>query len=160
MKYRKLHKEELEEVEAEFVKFLAANSITGADWIVLKKSDPKKVEGLIEIFSDIFWEKALTNIKCVEQRTVKRLRMIKFDDDEANLIELRIPEEASLNLLDPEHVQKLSDGTLDIASFSPELFTGKRKFDHSRNEELFNFIEQGARPVKLDMYDYFQKMIK
>ncbi len=160
MKYRKLHTEELKEVEGEFVKFLAANSITGDDWVKLKKSDPKKVDGLIEIFSDIFWEKALSNIKCVEQRSTKRLRMIKFEEEEASLIELRIPEDATLNLLDPEHVQKLSDGTLDIANFSPELYTGKRKFEHPRNKELFNFIEQGARPAKLDMYNYFQKMIK
>lgn len=160
MKYRTLLKEELEEVQDEFIKFLAANSIASDDWENLKKTDQKKVSGLIDIFSDIFWEKALTNIQCVEQRSPKRLRMIKFDEKQAELIELRIPETEQLNLMDPEHVQQLSDGTKDIAQFNPELFTGTREFEHSRNLELFNFIEQGARPTKLDMFNHFKQFIK
>ena len=86
--------------------------------------------------------------------------MIKFDDDQAELIELRIPEAEQLNLMDPEHVKQLSDGSKDIAQFNPELFTGTRNFEHSRNLELFNFLEQGARPTKLDMFNHFKQFIK
>jgi len=66
MKYRALHKEELEGVKEEFVKFLAANSVTADDWEKLKKEENDKAEKLIDIFSDIFWDKALTKINVLE----------------------------------------------------------------------------------------------
>ncbi len=58
-KYRSLSQEELKPLEEDFIKFLAANTVAAEDWDKIKKDDPKKAEGLVEIFSDIVWDKAL-----------------------------------------------------------------------------------------------------
>ena len=80
-KYRLLTQEELKPLEEDFVKFLSANTVAADDWDKIKKEDPKKAEGLIEIFSDIVWEKALEKIKCLEARTEKDMKVFSFPDD-------------------------------------------------------------------------------
>ena len=47
MKYRRLSNAELQELEKDFVKFLATNHITATDWVKLKENNPIKVEKLI-----------------------------------------------------------------------------------------------------------------
>ena len=69
MKYRRLTNDELTELEKEFVRFLASNHITALDWEKLKGHDPKRVESLIEVFSDIVFEKILQGIEYLEFKT-------------------------------------------------------------------------------------------
>ncbi len=52
----------LEDLKDIFVNFLAANSITFEDWKKIKKNDKERVEELIENFSDVVFEKSLSNI--------------------------------------------------------------------------------------------------
>lgn len=160
MKYRKLLRDELESVRDEFVQFLAANSITADEWDSLKTTHNDKAEKLIEMFSDIFWEKSLINIQCVEMRETARLRVVKFDENEAHLIELRINENAGIDLTKPEDLSRLASGQADIATAEPQMYRGKRAYTHERNEELFNFIEQGAAPCKTVVWEGLNRMIK
>ena len=57
MKYRVLSTKELEPLKDDFIKFLSANTITGEDWAKIKSSKPNQALKLIEVFSDIVWEK-------------------------------------------------------------------------------------------------------
>ena len=57
MKYRLLDKEELVEMEAEFIRFLATRSIPGPDWEKMKTAQPQRVNDLLEEFSDLVFEK-------------------------------------------------------------------------------------------------------
>ena len=58
MKYRCLSREELEDVREDFVKFLASNSITKDDWSRTKQDQPEAAQKMLELFSDIFWERS------------------------------------------------------------------------------------------------------
>ncbi|MCH2199607.1 MAG: DUF6495 family protein [Flavobacteriales bacterium] len=160
MRYRKLHLEELEELRSEFVQFLAANSIPADEWEELKKKDKEKAETLIEMFSDIFWEKALGNIQCVELREPKRLRVVRFEEEEAKLIEMRIPNGSSLDFTNGADITALSQGKIDLAAENLEMYTGQRAYSGKRNEELFGFIVQGAQPCKLVVWETLRRMIK
>lgn len=160
MKYRKLQLEELEGVRDEFIQFLAANSITAEEWESLKTTDNTKADKLIEMFSDIFWDKSLSNIQCVEMREPSRLRVIKFETGEALLIELRINDHSGIDLTKPEDLSKLASGQTDIAKAEPQMFRGKRPYEHERNAELFNFIEQGAAPCKTVVWEGLNRMIR
>ncbi len=160
MKYRKLLREELDGVRDEFVQFLAANSITADEWDSLKTTDNEKAEKLIEMFSDIFWEKSLSNIRCVEMREPCCLRVVKFEDSQALLIELRIQEDAGIDLTRPEDLSRLASGQADIAQAEPQMYRGMRTYEHERNAELFNFIEQGAAPCKTVVWEGLNRMIK
>ena len=158
MKYRRLHLEELEELKDEFIQFLAANSIPADEWKELKKTSPEKVNGLIEMFSDIFWDKALSKIECVEMREPKRVRVVRFDKEKASLIEVRLGASSTLDLTKGEAIQSLASGKIDPNTESPEMYTGERKYSSERNLELFSFIEQGAKPCKLVVWEAFKRM--
>ena len=59
MKYRVLNTKELEPLKDDFIKFLSANTITGEDWAKIKSTKPSQAHKLIELFSDIVWEKSI-----------------------------------------------------------------------------------------------------
>ncbi len=51
MKYKRLTKEQLEELHEEFINFLATQSITAEEWATLKKEKPEVAE---EELDDMF----------------------------------------------------------------------------------------------------------
>ena len=152
MKYRRLHTQELEAVKDEFVRFLAANTVEAQDWEKLKLEDLDKALGLIDIFSDIFWEKALEKIKCVEIRKSHILRVINFMEKEIQLVELRLPATSGLDLTHTGDIEGIASGSTDLAAHDPEMYLGKKVYDSSRNQELFQYIEGGAKPCSEDLF--------
>lgn len=160
MKYRRLQLEELEELKDEFVQFLAANSVTADEWESLKQSSPDKVDQLIDLFSDIFWDKALGNIQCTEQRTPRKMRVIRFEETKAHLIELRLGENAKLDLTKSEDLNNVIAGKVDPNRDNPELFTGTKDYQTDRKLEIFQLIEKGAVPCKLVVWEAIRRMVR
>ena len=113
MKYRPLHKEELESLQDDFVKFLASNSVTASDWTELKSNDPSKAEQLIGVFSEIVWEKVLGNIKFMRHRFASEMRVYKFDEESATAVVLRLGK-SGVDFTDADDVKKLAAGKLDV----------------------------------------------
>ena len=56
MKYRRLDQNELKTLEKDFIEFLASQSITADEWENMRKEQQL---GLIDIFSDLVFEKVL-----------------------------------------------------------------------------------------------------
>lgn len=147
MKYRRLHPEELENLRDDFVQFLAANSVTASDWEDIKKRQPETAGKLIELFSDIVWEKVLGNIRYLEGRTSDELRVTHFDQEKIRMIVIKIKDE-QFDFTNPDHISKVAEGQLDLMSFDPEIFRGSRDYQHAREMEVFAAMEQGSRPCK------------
>jgi hypothetical protein len=160
MNYRRLHREELEAIKDEFIRFLASNSVTADDWVRLKQADPADAESLVDVFSDIFWEKALTKIPAVEVRSKNMLRILRFNDDMAELVEIRLPEDVNIDLTNTKDLNALSSGEIDILTLNPSLFVGTQKYQNGRNQELFAMIESGAQPCKESMFMALKAMVK
>ncbi len=152
MKYRKLLLEELEAVKDEFVKFLATNSIAAGDWENLKLGNDPKVDDLIEVFSEIFWDKSLSNIKCVEFRNPDHLMVFDFGEKQAEMLELRVPTDSGVDLSNPEHLRNLAEGKIKFETGAPEMYTAVKSDIKDRNLELFELIEKGARPCPESFY--------
>src|SRR6056297_3003609 len=93
MKYRKLNLSELEDLRGDFVRFLSANSIAADDWVKIKKVDSDAAEKIIEVFSDLVWEKILTKIKYVRLMSQTTLRVMRFGEERAELIQLQVEHE-------------------------------------------------------------------
>ena len=66
MKYARLTKEQLEELHPEFITFLATQSIDKKEWDEIKQNKPQIAEQEIDVFSDLIWEKALTNVTHID----------------------------------------------------------------------------------------------
>lgn len=146
MKYRKLNLDELRDLREDFVHFLSANSVTAEDWVKIKKMDPDAAEKLIEVFSDIVWEKVLSRIRYVRFINPQAIRVIHFGENNAELIQLEIKDE-TFNLSDHENIRGMAEGNLDLRRFDPEMTTGNKKYSADREREIFIHLEQGWQPT-------------
>ena len=90
MKYRLLDKEELLEMEAEFIRFLATRSIPGPDWEKMKTSDPKRVNDYLEEFSDLVFEKILLGVEFLEMKLRDDLKIFRCGKDKIELIGMSV----------------------------------------------------------------------
>lgn len=144
MKFRRLSKEELQDLEQEFVQFLVANTITGEDWVKLKEEEPAKAEGLVELFSDIVFEKVVKNVQYLEFRTPDDIKTFHCLDDKIIMNGLRMEGEAEIDLttdLPPaEMFQKLQQSDVKL-----QIYTAEKGYVPDREAELFRMLEGGAK---------------
>ena len=90
MKYKRLTNDELAELETEFVRFLATYQINGQEWAKMKENEPQKVEELIEVFSDVVYEKTLTNIEYLEFKTPNDIKTFHCQKDKIVMMGLMV----------------------------------------------------------------------
>ncbi len=144
MKYRRLTTEELAELETEFIRFLVSNTVTGDDWEKIKKEDPKKAEGLIEIFSDIVFDKTISKIEYLEMKTPKDLKIFRCNKDDIELMGLKIEGESDLDLTadisSEEMMVKLQSSDAKL-----QLYSANKKYkNENREQELFQMMQWGS----------------
>lgn len=143
-KYRRLHLDELEKLEQEFIRFLAAQSITAEDYREIMASNPTKQLELIDQFSDVVFTKTLSNIKILEQKTPKRLVYFTFFENHAELHGFELEEASDFEL------ESISDPT-QIISFINDNYLyinwlkGSKPFTSDRNSEIFHILEKQCR---------------
>jgi hypothetical protein len=157
MKYRSLTDEELKELEEEFKHFLITNNVYTEEWENLNKQKDKKVQDLVEMFSDIVLDKALKSIKYLEHITPQDIKSFKCEEDKMELIGI-----ASKN-------QNI-DFTKDVLSdFKDELdiFKTTKPYNKEREQEVFNLLQSGCTIIdeerfkKLELaHTYSTKQIK
>ncbi|MCA1761953.1 MAG: DUF6495 family protein [Cryomorphaceae bacterium] len=159
MKYRKLHPEELDALKEDFVQFLAANSITAPDWVKLRDNDAETAGKLVEMFSEIVWEKVLDKVKYLEIRTKNRLAVMQFGDEKAEMVSVAI-NDTHFDFKDPGFMDSLADGKVDWSAWKPEVHTGSKKYKLSRKEEVFYEMERGAKPCKAVQWAAVKALVK
>ena len=80
MKYRRLTKEQLEELHLEFINFLATQSITAEEWDTLKKEKPDVAEEEIDVFSDLIWEGVLNKVEYLENVSERHMHLFHLTE--------------------------------------------------------------------------------
>lgn len=90
MKYCCLCNEELQELEKEFVNFLAVNQVIVDDWEKIKGEDNDKVDCLIEIFSDMVFDKVLEDVEYFEYKILYDLKVFCFGEEQVEMNGLKI----------------------------------------------------------------------
>lgn len=148
-KYRLLFKEELEELEPEFIQYLSANGIDADKWESIKSSDKEEMDAHIASFSDIVLQKALEKIVYLEYRTEKDLKVFHFDKSEAFYIGLK-SESVDLEKLDLTNKEQLKQ---------IDLFKSTKKYAKSRELELFELLNDGCSVSEGALYYQLKKMI-
>lgn len=123
-RYRLLTKEELDAVRPEFVRYLASEGLAADDWKEKLAHHPEEVQECLEEFSQRFWEGATSAIKCIEHTPSEGdVWMFHFEETEALLIRC---------------VRRGDDITWS---------QGGKKFEQeARGQEIFQLLEQGAKP--------------
>ena len=143
MKYRRLSTEELHKLEAEFIRFLAANTITGDDWEKLKSQKADKAEEMLDLFSDIVFDKVLDDLKYLEFRSIADLKIFYCGQEKMVLMGLRVIGESDIDFRQPLPAEELT-ARLQTSNAKLEVYTAEKAYSKDRKMELFQMMEQGC----------------
>lgn len=143
MKYRRLTSAELQDLETEFVQFLVANTVTSEEWVQLKENEPEKAEQLIELFSDVVFEKVISGVEYLEVKSPRDLKTFHCQDDKIVLLGLRINGETQLDFTQNPDPQQMMQ-QLQLSGAKLQLYSAEKGYQPNRNEELFRMMQAGA----------------
>ena len=106
----------------------------------MKKNEIEKSEELIEIFSDLVYEKVLSKIKYLEYRDEKTLNVYSCSEGEICLVGLRVKEHSVLNLNAPDIFTQWNQTN----SNAVDIVKTKKKYLKERGEEVFDLLQNGC----------------
>lgn len=153
MKYRRLTLEELEELETEFVRFLAANTVTSEDWVKIKTTTPERAEQLIEVFSDIVFEKVIQKIDYLEHRTADDLKLFECKEDKINLIGIKIEGVTGIDFTNKQTGEEMLEIFRTAPAGSVKMYSANKNYQNNdRSKELFGMMQNGCLIAKGELY--------
>ena len=156
MKYRYLTDQELQILEKDFVQFLVANGIDNDEWVRVNEESKEKALEIVGLFSDVVIEKAIENIKYLEYRSAKSLKIFHCKDEEISLIGLDIDENSTLDFTEANSAEKaINEGTDAIKTYKT-----KKAYHPSRTEELFKMMDAGCYIVDGKFYNTLNHLRK
>jgi len=156
MKYRRLTKQQFEELHQEFINFLATQSITGEEWKQLKTDKPEVAEEELDVFSDLIWEGVLNKVTYLENISAQQMHLFELMDKEMKLI--------SVKVMNPKIDLQTTVGfnwfKKNWQSDFVDYLTASKAYGEDKNLDKFNLIQQGAVITKGDLYKWFDSMIE
>jgi len=141
-KYRALTSDELQSMEADFVKFLVLNGIAAEDWDKLKSDDAESAAGIMDSFSDVVFEKILRSTGYVEHISEHDIYCIQCLVDKMVLVGAK------------------SDGTVNFKTSDPstiggegvKVFTTEKPYNGDRQQEIFDMLQKGYQISEGDLF--------
>ena len=155
MKFTRLTKEQLEELQQEFINFLATQSITAAEWEEIKNLKPEVAEEELDVFSDLIWEGVLDKVTHLEHFSPNQMFLFHITQVEIHLIGIKIDNEA-IDITTRQGYQWLQRNLMDDAV---NLYTSSKPLTDDRNKDIFALIQQGASITKGDLFNYFYRIV-
>ena len=155
MKYRRLTKEQLEELHQEFINFLATQSITHEEWTNLKTNKPEIAETELDVFSDLIWEGVLNKAEYLEHFAPQHIYLFYLAEDEMHAIVVNVKNE-DIDITTSEGYKWLQENLMDDRV---EFLQATKDYSDDKNLDKFKMIEQGANITKGELYHYFDKLI-
>ena len=156
MKYTRLTKEQLEELHPEFINFLATQTIDKKEWDDLKMNKPDIALQEIDVFSDLIWDKAITNVRFIDHFSKNHIFLFKCHD---TLLESLIVQTSNedIDFFTTEGLEWLGNNLFtDVVTIQ----TGKKEVAENRNEEVFKIIQNGGIISKGELYIKLTALIK
>ncbi len=140
MKYKRLTKEQFEELHQEFATFLAAQSIDKKEWDTIKTNTPEVAEQQLDVFSDLIWDNVLTNAQFLEHFSKNHIFLFHCQE---KLIESMVIKSlvTDVDFMGKEGMVWLSD---NLFTETVEMHLGKKEYQEERNAAIFNLITEGA----------------
>jgi len=156
MKYRRLTREQFEELHPEFINFLATQSITAEEWAALKNDKPEIAEQELDVFSDLIWEGVLSRVTYLENISALQMHLFNCTDKEMKLISVRVH--------NPDIDLRTGVGfgwfKKNWQSDFVEYLTASKGYTEDPNKDKFQLIEQGAQITKGELFEWFEKIIE
>ena len=140
MKYQRLTKEQFEELQQEFVNFLATQSIDKVEWDKIKSEKSEVAEQELDVFSDLIWEGVLTRTEYVENFSKNHIFLFQCFPDKIKSIVLKSVV-TTVDFMTKDGLQWLGD---NMFTDNIEIKTGSRSYNKERNLSIFELIQQGS----------------
>jgi hypothetical protein len=156
MKYERLTQEQLDEMNKEFINFLASQSITNEEWEDVKTNKPQVAEDELDVFSDLVWEGVLNNVNYLEHFSPQQLFLFEFTDQHIDLIGIKIQNE-TVDINTKQGFQWLRDSLLNE---NVNIYQSRKALSEDRNKDIFALIKQGAHITKGKLYHYFSGIVE
>lgn len=156
MKFERLSLAELENLKDDFIRFLASQGIDAPFWQELKESDIEKADAIIDVYSDLVYEQALSKCQYLEHISAKEFKSIRFTPTQAVVIGIRVATSAEINLNTDNFTEVLQKG---IQDGSITAFTATKKHIKARELEMFDWLKKGAYMANADWYNQLIKLI-
>ena len=155
--YRRLTDSELKELEKEFIQFLCANTVTADDWLRIKAEHVDQAHQLIDRFSDVVMEKALSNVRFLEHRQEKEVMLFHCKDDKLELIGFNVPETFDVDLRDEVSIKNLMNDSSTISSLS--VFKVEKPYGKQRELEMYEMTNNGCLVSDGALFYLLEKML-
>ena len=156
MKYRRLTREQLEELHQEFINFLATQSITAQEWDTIKREKPEVAEQEIDVFSDLIWEGVLSRVAYLENISEEHMHLFFCAEKEMKLISVRVR--------NPQVDLRTQEGfdwfKKNWQSDYVEYLTASKAYSEDPSLDKFRLIEQGAVITKGSLYQWFEEIVE
>lgn len=137
-KYRNLQMDELNALEQDFIKFLAAQGVGASDWKKWQEEDTTKRDAYVTLFSDFVFETLISKTSFLYHKTSKHHRYIKILKDRFEMI-----------VFTKEQSQEQNDFQItDVSSPDIQIQKGEKLITSDKNLAVFALFEQGFLPVK------------
>ena len=134
-KYRLLNNEELQTFEEEFVKYLVVNGITADDWKVLLTDDAENAQKIVDLFSDVVFEKVMRQAKFMVIKKPAYIQSIQCNTDKMMMVALTTKDKG------------IDLTTVDFATITDftafEIHKAEKAYTKEREKELFDLTEIG-----------------
>lgn len=140
MKYKRLTKEQFEELHGEFSTFLASQSIDKGEWDKIKVEKPEVAEQELDVFSDLIWEGVLNNTSYLEHFSKNHVFLFHCQEKHIQSIVLKSLD-SSVDFMNKEGLQWLSE---NMFTDNVEIHLGKKEYETDRNSSIFKLITEGA----------------
>ena len=161
MKYRRLRRDELTELEPQFVRFLAAQGIPAEEWARIKVADEPRAEVLVDQFSAMVFDDVLRRLEYAELRTRRQLLafrataerlevrgvVIAAESDDHRATPASDPSAEGLDFrqnLPPDQMM----ARMQASGVKLKLLSAERAYRPDRASDLFALLESGARIAK------------
>ncbi|EGV44056.1 hypothetical protein BZARG_1402 [Bizionia argentinensis JUB59] len=154
MKYARLTKEQFEELNQEFINFLATQTITADEWTDIKINKPEVAEEELDVFSDLVWEGVLNKVDYIEHISPQQIHLFHLKDDTMKLVAIKIKN--PIDLTTPEGFSWLRENLMDE---DVEFSQAKKEYSKDKNSDKFQLIQQGGVITKGDLYKYIHQLI-
>lgn len=144
-KFRRLRRDELEEVRDQFVKFLAVHGIDASTWQQMKVDEPGRADRVILQFSQTVFAGVIERVEYLLHRQKRQLRAYHCGPDKITVLGLVVEGTTDLDLRDTETDPATMWQQLQASGAGVKLFRGERTYKGERDQDIFTVMEEGAR---------------
>ena len=155
--YRLLTSEELKALEKEFIDYLIVNGIDADSWMQLKAENPEETSKIVELFSDVVFEKILRKAKYLVFVNDGYHYSFYYGEDKAHLYILKFQDVRYSS--DPSNLKEIMN-FLNSNLNKLELQLQVKDYKKTREQELFDMIESGCIIEGGEIFQFCAKLNK